>query len=123
MLLLVDDDPTFLEKAQDLLDDGARGIFFAGNAEHAKDLMGAVGAGFTVVMVDLDLPGQDGFSLISDMRRHFPDLPVIAVSGVFQKHVLESARLIGAAETLSKPISPEWKAAISRVRAAGAGRH
>ena len=123
MLLIVDDDPTFLEKAHDLLNGAAEGIFFAGNAEHAKELMGTVGAGFSVMMVDLDLPGQDGFSLISDMRRHFPDVPVIAISGVFQKHVLESARLLGAAATLSKPISPEWNAAITRVRATAAGEH
>jgi CheY-like chemotaxis protein len=117
MLLIVDDDPTFLERAQELLPYEGRGIFFAGNAEHAKELMGTVGDGFSVVMIDLDLPGQDGFSLISEMRRQFPDLPVIAISGVFQKHVLESAKLLGAADTLSKPIGPEWTTTLQRVRA------
>ena len=34
-------------------------------------------AGFSVVLIDLDLPGQDGFSLIYEMRHHFPDLPII----------------------------------------------
>jgi CheY-like chemotaxis protein len=116
MLLLVDDDPTFLEKAQDLLRDAAKGIFFAANAEHAKKLMGAVGAGFSLVLVDLDLPGQDGFSLIAEMRRHFPDLPIIAISGAFQKHVLESALLVGAAGILQKPIGPEWNSTIARLR-------
>jgi DNA-binding NtrC family response regulator len=115
MLLIVDDDPTFLEQAQNLLDaDG--GVFFAGNAEHAKSLMGTVGAGISVVMIDLDLPGEDGFSLIAEMRKHFPDLPAIAVSGVFQRHVLESAKAVGAADALQKPITAEWNAALARVR-------
>jgi|SRR4051812_11342432 CheY-like chemotaxis protein len=117
MLLLVDDDPTFLEKAEELLRSESRGIFFAANAQQAKDLIDTIGAGFSLVMIDLDLPGQDGFSLISEVRRHFPDLPVIAISGVFQKHVLESALLVGAAAALQKPIAPDWKDAISRVRA------
>jgi len=65
MLLIVDDDPTFLERAEELLLGESRGIFFARNAEHAKELLGTVGDGFSVVMIDLDLPGQDGFSLIS----------------------------------------------------------
>src|SRR5581483_5709866 len=117
MLLIVDDDPTFLQRAQELIRDFGRGIVFAGNAEQAKDLMGTVGAGFSVVMIDLDLPGQDGFSLISEMRTQFPDLPVIAISGVFHRHVLESAKLLGAADTLEKPICPEWNATIARVRA------
>jgi CheY-like chemotaxis protein len=120
MLLIVDDDPTFLESAQELLRGEGKGIFFARNAEHAKELMGAVGDGVSVVMIDLDLPGQDGFSLISEMRRHFPDVPIIAISGVVHKHVLESARLLGAAETLEKPIGPKWRSAIARVRAARA---
>ncbi len=115
MLLIVDDDPKFLESAQALLDMG-RNIFFAGNAEHAKSLMSSVGMGFSVVMIDLDLPGQDGFALIREMRQHFPDLPIIAISGVFQRHVLESAKALGANEALQKPIDPEWNAAIERVR-------
>jgi CheY-like chemotaxis protein len=115
MFLMVDDDPTFLESAQTVLLRG-EGIYFARNAEHARELMGAVGADFSLVLIDLDLPGQDGFSLITEMRRNFPDLPVIAMSGVFQKHVLESALLLGAAGALQKPIGPEWTTTIERVR-------
>jgi len=120
MLLIVDDDPMFLERAQELLCGEGQGIFFAGDAEHARELMGTIGDGFSVAMIDLDLPGQDGFSLITEMRRQYPLLPIIAMSGVFQKHVLESAKLLGAAETLTKPIGPEWSSAIARARATGA---
>ena len=115
MLLLVDDDPQFLEAAEKLLD--TRGVFLARNAEQAKDLMRTVGAEFSLLMIDLDLPGQDGFSLIQEMRQHFPDLPIIAISGVFQEGVLESAKVCGAADTLHKPITPAWKAVMARVRA------
>src|SRR3954468_108022 len=115
MLLIVDDDPTFLEQAEAMLNSG-RGVFFARNAQHAKSLMETVGAGFSLVMIDLDLPGQDGFSLIREMHRNFPDLPVIAISGVCQQHVLQSAKLLGPADALQKPITSEWKAAIHRVR-------
>jgi len=115
VLLIVDDDPRFLQEAEQLLDEN-RGVFFARDAEHAKQLMGSVGEGFSVLMIDLDLPGQDGFSLIREFRQQFPELPVIAISGVFQAHVLESAKLVGAAEALRKPINAEWLAAIRRVR-------
>src|SRR3954465_4896762 len=109
MLLVVDDDPSFLEQTKVL--DSGRGVFFAGNAEHAKSLIATVGAEFSVVMIDVDLPGQDGFSLIREMRTNFPDLPVIAISAVLNTDVLEPAKLIGAADALQKPIGPEWKAA------------
>jgi CheY-like chemotaxis protein len=116
MLLLIDDDPQFLEEAEELLNTG-RGVFLAGNATQAKELVGMVGSTFSLMMVDLDLPGQDGFSLIREMRQSFPELPIIAISGVLQKNVLESATAFGAAETLQKPITPEWKVAMARVRA------
>jgi CheY-like chemotaxis protein len=115
MILIVDDDPTFLENAGKVLDAG-RGVFFALDATQAKSLIGSVGAAFSVALVDLNLPGQDGFSLIMEMRQQFPDLPVIAISGVFQEHVLDSAKAVGAVDALRKPITPEWKTAIARVR-------
>jgi CheY-like chemotaxis protein len=115
MLLIVDDDPAFLMSAEKQLNEG-RGVFFAGNASDAKALIRSVGSDFSVVMVDLDLPGEDGFSLIGDLRRNFPDLPLIAISGVFQKDALESAKVFGAKDALQKPITPEWKAAIARAR-------
>lgn len=116
MIMIVDDDPAFLEEAEKTLDPG-KGVFFAGSAEHARSLLSTVGAAFSVVMIDLDLPGVDGFALIREMRRNYPRLPVIAISGVFQPDVLESAKLCGAVETLRKPISPEWNSAVARARA------
>jgi CheY-like chemotaxis protein len=115
MVLIVDDDPVFLREAGEKLD-GGRGVFFASDATHAKELMGSVGAAFSVAMIDLDLPGQDGFSLIGEMHRNFPDLPLIAISGVVAEHVLESAREFGAVDVLRKPIDSEWRRTLSRVR-------
>lgn len=120
MLLIVDDDPRFLESARQELGRN-RGVLLARHAQQAKELMASVGTAFTVALIDLDMPGQDGFSLIREMRQHFPDLPLIAMSGVVQRHVLESAKAIGAADALPKPITPEWSAAIARV-SARAGR-
>lgn len=115
MLMVVDDDPQFMAKVQEIVEPGDR-VFFARNAAHAKELMGTVGTSFSLVLIDLDIPGQDGFSLIEEMRKHFPDLPLIAISGVFQKHVLESAKALGAVEVLQKPITDEWKTVIARER-------
>jgi DNA-binding response OmpR family regulator len=118
MLLIVDDDPAFLESAEEKLDHD-RGVLFAKDGKHARALLETVGPNFGVMIVDLDLPDEDGFSVIREARREYPKLPIIAMSGVCQSEVLECAKLIGAAETLRKPITPEWNLAIARVRAAG----
>jgi two-component system OmpR family response regulator len=115
MLLIVDDDPAFLDQARESFDAG-RGIFLAPNAARARELLDLLGTNLTVAMVDLDLPDEDGFTLIHDLRRRFPKLAIVAISGVYQRHVLESALALGARATLEKPITPEWIAAIATFR-------
>jgi two-component system cell cycle sensor histidine kinase/response regulator CckA len=115
MLLIVDDDPVFLENARETLDHG-RGIFLASDAPRARQLLDLLGTGLTVAMVDLDLPGEDGFSLIREMHRRSPELAIVAVSGVFQDSVLQSAKLVGASAALRKPVTPEWNATLAALR-------
>lgn len=115
MLLIVDDDPEFLERATQLLQHD-RGIFFAADGKRARQLVDLLGTGLTVALVDLDLPGEDGFSVIRELRRRAPSLAIVAVSGVYQQNVLESAKALGARETLRKPIGPEWNTTIAALR-------
>jgi DNA-binding NtrC family response regulator len=120
MLLVVDDDPRFLNRAQDALG-RSEFVLFASNAEQTRSLIASVGEEITAVLIDLDLRGEDGFSLIGELHAAFPTLPLIAISGVAQPHVLESARLLGAAAALPKPITSDWSATIERARARATG--
>ena len=115
MLLLIDDDPVFREEAKNSLT-GYRDIFLARDGEQALRLVNALGSEFSIALVDLDLPIMDGFQLINELRKAVPDLPLIAISGVFHAQVLESAKEIGAVEVLSKPITPEWQGIVDRFR-------
>jgi CheY-like chemotaxis protein len=121
MLLIVDDDPRFLEEAERVLS-AYGGVLFARDSDQAFSLMRNVGSDVTAALVNLNLPGHDGFSLIEEMRKHYPDLPVIAISGVLQDHVLHGARALGVVDALRKPITAEWNTAISRVRTKVANR-
>ena len=77
----------------------------------------AADLGFSVALVDLDLKGEDGLSLIQQMRKSFPDLPIIAISSVLSGRELDDAIELGVVEVLHKPITPDWKAVVERVRA------
>jgi CheY-like chemotaxis protein len=114
MILVVDDDPAFLEQVGPALEP-SRGVLFAGDAARAMEL--AVGLkDVSVALIDLDLPGTDGFALIDELRERVPELPTIAMSGVLQPDVLESAKALGAAAVLRKPITPEWKTVVNDIR-------
>ena len=117
MILIIDDDPDFLQQAEEKLtpvSDG--GVFFAGNARQALKLLNRLGSSVSLILVDLDLPDVNGFDLTVKIRDRYPDVPVIAISAVYQKTALEIARVFGASEVLSKPISGKWLAAIEQYK-------
>jgi YesN/AraC family two-component response regulator len=75
-----------------------------------------------VVITDLYMPTQDGIETIIELRRDFPSLKIIAISGGGRrshgKDFLPSATLLGANLALAKPISiDELCAAVSEVLA------
>lgn len=117
MILLADDDPMFLEHTEQVL---ARQepVYFARDAQSARQLLGAIGAEFTVALVNAELPQGTGLDLIREIRGMAPDLPVIAIGGG------DNARQAGAAEIIRKPVTREWQGVIDRVRrqAAAGGR-
>jgi len=106
MILVADHDASFLELAGTILNRD-RQVFLALDAQQAFQL--AEHLGFTVALVDLDLRGKDGLSLIEKLRKSFPDLPVIAISSVLSGHRLDEAVGLGVVEVLHKPITPDWK--------------
>ena len=118
MILVVDDDASFLTQAAVSLApmDRDRNISVASNGMLAMHLSSSAGPDLSLAFVDLDLPDLNGFDLIARLKRSRPDLPIIAISGVIPHDVLESAKAFGADEVLSKPISAKWAAAAERVR-------
>ena len=113
MILIVDDDPSFLEEAESVLAP-ERGLLFLSHGREAVRFVKDIGV--SVVLVDLNLGEENGFELIRDLRKNAPKLPIIAMSGVYPKEVLESALLVGANEVLTKPASPSWKKVVERLR-------
>jgi CheY-like chemotaxis protein len=118
MILVVDDDPTVLDKAQQILN-RERQVFLAADATRALELSGNLG--FSVALVDLDLPGGAGCGLIKTLRRSVPDLQIIAITNAISSLSPEDARKLGVVEVLRKPITAEWKPVVERIRARRAG--
>lgn len=116
MILVVDHDVPFLELASEILNKD-RQVFLAFDPQQAFQL--AKHVGFSVALVDLDLKGKDGLSLIQKLRESFPDLPIIAISSVLSGRELDDAMELGAVEVLHKPITADWKPVVERIRATG----
>ena len=60
-----------------------------------------------LVITDLIMPGKEGIETIRDLRKKFPHVKIIAVSGggrIGPDSYLKMAKGVGAVRTLSKPI-------------------
>jgi len=114
MILVADNDASFLELAGSILNRD-RQVFLALDAQQAFQL--AEHLGFSVALIDLDLKGKDGLSLIQKMRKSFPDLPIIAISSILSGREIDDAMELGVVEVLHKPITPAWKPVVERIRA------
>jgi len=60
-----------------------------------------------LVITDLIMPGKEGIETIRDLRREFPNIKIIAVSGggrIGPDSYLKMAKGVGALRTLCKPL-------------------
>jgi DNA-binding NtrC family response regulator len=112
MILVVDHDPEVLEKAREILNRD-RQVFLASTAEQAFELVERLG--FSVVLVDLELPG-DAFALIQKLHDANPDLLIIGIAGAMRASASQTSKL-GIVEVLEKPITRDWKPVVERIRA------
>ena len=70
--------------------------------------------GFDLAVVDLDLPGGDGFGLLEELREAAPGVPVIAVTANPDHGLRARASEAGASEVLATAASGEEVIATAR---------
>jgi CheY-like chemotaxis protein len=104
-VLVVDDDPAALRMYGRLLD-------AAGFRTHAADSgIAAVEAAererFDAVVMDLNMPGLDGWMAMSLIRARRPTLPVVILTGGSESDLEARAATAGAAGFLHKPCRAE----------------
>jgi DNA-binding NarL/FixJ family response regulator len=101
-VLLVDDEPMFLEALKALLeaDDRVDVVAVADNGADAVEL--AVTVQPDVALIDLALPGLDGYDATRLLRTRVPAIKVVVLSGLSDGTAATAAREAGAARFLFK---------------------
>lgn len=101
-VLIVDDNQEFAEMVAAGL--GTLGYATAIAHDGAKALRMLDKATFDVALVDIGLPGMDGFALARELRSRCPQLPLLALTGYGQKVDLQCSLEAGFEEHLTKPV-------------------
>ena len=61
---------------------------------------------YDLLILDLNIPQQDGFDVLKTVRVEMPYLRVLVISGYLQGALLEAAQWFGAVATLEKTLAP-----------------
>ena len=111
-ILVVDDEPDVAEMfRQRFRREARRGTYvlhFAASGEEALDkLAGGVRPELIVILSDINMPGMDGLSLLREIKRRRPNLPVMMVTAYGDEERRRQAEAAGALQFLSKPVDFE----------------
>jgi DNA-binding response OmpR family regulator len=111
-ILAVEDDERIRTAVRLALEDEGWDVEEAESGERAIEVFG--GSPFDVVLIDLMLPGIDGFELCRSLRRT-SDVPIIMVTARTDTHDVVAGLEAGADDYLTKPFEP--KELSARIRA------
>lgn len=78
----------------------------AGSGEEALNIFDSDPKGFDIALLDITMPGMDGFALCKELRRRSPELGIIMLTARTQEMDKVSGLMLGADDYITKPFSP-----------------
>jgi two-component system, chemotaxis family, chemotaxis protein CheY len=106
-IIVIDDNDAVRLTMRRALEKAGHQVFEASDGEAGMKLLTETGV--DLVITDIFMPGQDGIVTVRRMRKEFPGIKVIAVSGgdaTGRMDLRKDAEVLGAARTLRKPFAP-----------------
>ena len=120
-VLIVDDHPLFRDALKLALGGVAANMLIseAGNLDQVNGFLTDEHE-FDLVMLDLRMPGVQGFSGLVYLRSEFPSVPVVIVSGQDEPAIMRRALALGAAGYIPKSTgAEEIRQAVAAILAGG----
>ncbi|HNR93530.1 MAG TPA: response regulator transcription factor [Kiritimatiellia bacterium] len=106
-ILIVEDHPILCRGLRDILSEEFPDAVFGEADESRSALQAFRRQPWDVVLLDINIPGRDGLSLLDDVRRIRPAARVLVVSAYPEEEFAVRALKLGAAGYLGKNEAPE----------------
>ena len=78
----------------------------AGSGEDALEIFDSDSEGFDIALIDVMMPGMDGFELVKKLRERTSTLGIIMLTAKSQEMDKISGLMLGADDYVTKPFSP-----------------
>ncbi len=105
-VLVVDDDPEFVDAVRELLERSGYGVVTAYSGKEALE-KASVTSGINLALLDLVMPMMDGFTLLEKLKEASSEMTVIIVTGQGTVQTAVEAIKRGASDFITKPFDKE----------------
>ena len=105
-ILVIDDQEPIRRVVRRALEQDGHEVFDASDGEIGMEILES--QSFDIVITDIFMPGQDGIVTLRQIRKRFPTVKVIVISGGDSSGMLDlrqDAELLGAIKSLQKPFN------------------
>ncbi len=110
-ILFVDDEPNILRSIRRILVRRPYKTYYAGSAREALDLLKIHEV--DIVVTDMLMPGMNGYELLCKLKKEYPSITRVVLSGYARAELVQKAVIEGVAGVyLLKPLTIEKLAAV-----------
>ena len=107
-ILVIDDDEQILDMLYESLTREGYDVLKASNGEQGLKLYREESV--DLIITDIIMPEKEGLETIIELKKDFPDVKIIAISGggrIGTKDYLHIAKMFGVERTFTKPVARE----------------
>ena len=104
-ILVVDDDAIVIKSCRRILEAEGFEVTTVPSAEEALEKIKCYG--FDLLLMDVKMPKYDGLFLMREIKKNWPDIPIIVMSGYPTPETISNVLKLGATQFIPKPFRPD----------------
>lgn len=107
-ILVIDDEIKVREILKKMLERKGYSVYLAENGDEGLEI--CKDHNLDLMIVDMVMPGKNGLDIIKEVKRDYPDIKIIAISGGYligPKRYLDNAKAFGADRFFEKPFTSD----------------
>jgi len=104
-ILVVDDDAIVIKSCRRILEAEQFEVTTVPSADEALERIKIYD--FDLVLMDVKMPKHDGIFLMREIKKNWPDIPIIVMSGYPTPETIADVQKLGAVQFIPKPFKPD----------------
>jgi DNA-binding NtrC family response regulator len=104
-ILVVDDDVIVIKSCRRILEAEGFEVTTVPSADEALEKIKIYD--FDLLVVDVKMPKHDGIFLMREIKKNWPDVPIIVMSGYPTPETIADVLRLGAIQFIPKPFKPD----------------